>query len=125
MVEAGGPSGPLSPGLLHLCGLSRFLWGLAVQPVAYGGRDAVSCLRLGGEGLWLLSWAFSCTDAQVTCSGRSSQGGALPCSVPYQKMQDKSDKLVSSDFFTGEVLLPRLLARVMSLLYDKMFENII
>ena len=47
-----------------------------------------------------------------------------PCSVPYQKMQDKSDKLVSSDF-TGKLLLPRLLPKVMSLIYDKMFENII
>ena len=71
--------------VFYICVASpAFYGGSPVQPVAYGGRDAVSCLRLGGEGLWLLSWAFSCTDAQVTCSGRSSQvvPEALLCPLP-------------------------------------------
>lgn len=67
--------------VFYICVASpTFYRGSLVPPGAYGGRDAVSCLRLGHEGLWLLSWAFSfslpSTDAQVTGSGRSK----LPCS---------------------------------------------
>ena len=113
------------PLVFNICVASpTFYRGSLVPPVAYGGRDAVSCLRLGHEGLWLLSWAFSLfrSHAQTLRSLALAEASCPAvrwhlrlCSVTYQKTQDKLDKLGSSDSFTWKLLLPHLLPRVTSL----------
>ena len=113
----GGPQWSCLP--VYICVASpAFYGGSPVQPVAYGGRDAVSCLRLGYEGLWLLSWAFSLFHphaqmlrslalAEASCP--AARWCPRPCSVPYQKTQDKSDKLGLQLLFFFEVIKPNLI----------------